>query len=196
MDTQRTCIEAVQAVKHVVAHVRDDQWNMSLPADFPMTDRTSTMRLRDVINRVAYDMAWVPDMLSGKTMEEVGNEKFRGNVLGDDPKTAFAAIAEAALTAIHELDALDRTVRCSYAEYPAHSYFNDIASYYGMSAYDIAGVIGIDPTLSPDLVEGLWEQILPVAEEWRAMGILAPKIDVPDDADLHTRLLGLIGRQP
>ena len=65
-----------------------------------------------------------------------------------------------------------------------------------MSAYDIPKVIGIDPALPPALVEGLWEQSVPMAEEWRAMGIIGPKVDVPDDAPLQARLLGLSGRQP
>ncbi len=196
MDTQRTSIEAIQAMKHVVAQVREDQWDMTMPADYPTGDPDKRGTLRDVINGVAYDIAWIPDMLTGKTIDEIGNDKFKGDLLGDDPQTTFATIADKGITAIRGFDDPDQTVRCSYTEYPARNYFGDIGGYYGMSAYDIAKVIGVDPTLPPALVDGLWEQIVPVAEEWRAMGILAPKIDVPEDADLHSRLLGLIGRQP
>ena len=40
------------------------------------------------------------------------------------------------------------------------------------------------------------EPLSPVAEEWRAIGVFGPKVDVPDDAPLQDRLLALTGRQP
>jgi uncharacterized protein (TIGR03086 family) len=134
--------------------------------------------------------------MAGRTMDEVGRTTFDGDLLGDDPKASFAKIADAAIAAVRRHDNLDSTVHCSYADYPARSYLTDISSYYGMTAYDNAKVIGVNPTLPPALVEGLWEQLEPVAEEWRAMGIFGPKVEVPDDAPLHARLLGLTGRTP
>ncbi len=65
-----------------------------------------------------------------------------------------------------------------------------------MRAYDIAEVVGVESRLSPDLVQGLWDEIYPQAEAWRAAGFLGPLVEVPEDADLHDRLLGLTGRQP
>ena len=196
MESKDVCVEAIQAMKGVVARVNDYQWSMTMPADFQMMDPNAPKTLRDVVNRIAYDIAWIPDMLTGRTMDEIGRDKFQGDLLGDDPKTSFGAIAATAIDAIHNLADPEPTVHCSYADYAPHEYFRDISSYYGMSAYDIPKAIGIDPTLPPALVEGLWEQSVPMAEEWRAMGIIGPKVDVPDDAPLQERLLGLSGRQP
>jgi len=42
----------------------------------------------------------------------------------------------------------------------------------------------------------LWDELSPIAEEWRAIGIFGPKIEVPADGSLQDRLLGLTGRQP
>ena len=50
--------------------------------------------------------------------------------------------------------------------------------------------------MPPTLVQGLWEELSPQAEEWREMGVYGPKVEVPDDAPLQDRLLGLTGRQP
>ncbi len=63
-------------------------------------------------------------------------------------------------------------------------------------AHDLAQIIGVDSRLPDDLVQGLWAQVSPHAEEWRAIGVFGPKVDVPDNADLHAKLLGLTGRQP
>jgi hypothetical protein len=57
-------------------------------------------------------------------------------------------------------------------------------------------VIGVDPNLPDELVQGLWAEISPHAEEWRAIGVFPPAVAVPDDAPLQDRLLGLTGRDP
>ena len=48
-----------------------------------MTRQPAT--LRETINYHAYDTAWVPDTLAGKTIEEVGST-YDGDLLGDEPK--------------------------------------------------------------------------------------------------------------
>jgi hypothetical protein len=50
--------------------------------------------------------------------------------------------------------------------------------------------------LASALAQGLWDEISPDAEEWRKLGVYGPKVDVPVDAPLQARLLGLTGRQP
>jgi hypothetical protein len=57
-------------------------------------------------------------------------------------------------------------------------------------------VIGTDTRFPDALVQGLWDELEPHAEEWRAIGVFGPKIEVLTDAPLQDRLLGLTGRQP
>jgi len=45
-------------------------------------------------------------------------------------------------------------------------------------------------------VQGIWDEISPHAEEWRAIGVFPAAVPVPDDAPLLDRLLGLTGRDP
>ncbi len=186
---------AEQALKRVIDQVRDDQWAMEMPPTFARRDQ-STVTLRDIVNYHAYDDAWVPDMLSGRTMEEAGRAKFAGDLLGDNPKGSFAAIVEAACAAASGLDDLDRTVHCSFGDFTAREYFWQINSFRGLRAHDIAHVIGVDSTLPDALVQGLWEELSPHAEEWRAIGVFGPAVAVPDDAGLQAKLLGLTGRTP
>ena len=65
-----------------------------------------------------------------------------------------------------------------------------------MRAHDIAKVIGVDPDLPAALVQGIWDEVSPHAEEWRTIGVFPPAVPVPDDAPLLDRLLGLTGRDP
>ena len=97
--------------------------------------------LRQTINYHAYDDAWVPDVLAGKTMAEVG-DKYDGDLLGDHPKLNFAAIVETAVLAVRGFDDLDRMVHLSYGDYPAREYLKHITSFRGLRVYDIARFIG------------------------------------------------------
>ncbi len=187
---------ADEALVGVVSQIRDDQWSMEMPADFAMSQRDHPPTLREVVNYHAYDDAWVPDMLAGRTMDEAGRDKFDGDLLGADPIASFVAIADKACAAARSLDDLDRTVHCSFGDFPAREYLWQINSFRGLRAHDVARVIGVEPDLSDELVQGLWDEISPHVEEWRAIGVFPAAVPVPDDAPLLDRLLGLTGRDP
>src|SRR5919202_5728396 len=148
---------ADQALNRVVQQIKDDQWSMPMPPWFLTRRSDQPPTLREVINYHAYDDAWVPDMLAGRTMAEVGQDAFKGDLLGDDPKASFAAIVEKACAAARALDDLDRIVHCSFGDYPAREYFWQINSFRALRAHDIARVIGVDPALPEALVQGIWD---------------------------------------
>ncbi len=193
---QDVFVMADHALKSVIDQIRDDQWSMEMPADFAMHQQDRKVTLRDVVNYHAYDDAWVPDMLAGRTMDEVGKDAYSGDLLGEDPKGNFAALVEKACAAASALDAPDRTVHCSFGDFPAREYLWQVTGFRGLRAHDIAKVIGASTKLPDDLVQGLWEEIEPHAEEWRQIGVFGPAVEVPADASLQDRLLGLTGREP
>lgn len=187
---------ADRALDDVVRQIADDQWAMTMPADFAIRRSGQAPTLREVINYHAYDEAWVPDMLAGRTMDEVGRDKFDGDLLGADPKAAFSRLVDLACAAAGRLDDPERTVHCSFGDFTAREYLWQVTSFRGLRAHDLSLVLGATPRLSDDLVRGMWEQISPHAEEWRALGVFPPAVDVPRTAPLLDRLLGLTGRQP
>jgi hypothetical protein len=91
---------------------------------------------------------------------------------------------------------LDAVAHLSFGDYSVREYFWQINQFRALRAHDIARVIGIDAALHPDLVQGIWDEVSPHAEQWRAIGVLPPAIPVADDAPLLDRLLGLTGRPP
>lgn len=187
---------ADRALLTVVEAIGEDQWEQPMPPEFAMRATDHEVTLREVINYHAYDDAWVPDMLAGRTMAEVGAAAFKGDLLGADPKASFAAIVAKACAAASSLDDLDRTVHCSFGDFPAREYLWQVNSFRGLRAHDIAKVIGADPTLPPQLVQGLWEELEPHAEQWREIGVFGPRVEVAASASLQDRLLGLTGRNP
>ena len=187
---------ADRTLNGVVAQITDDQWDMAMPDTFALRQTDKVPTLREVIGYHAYDDAWVPDMLAGRTMEEAGKDTFDGDLLGADPRASFAAIVETACGAAAELQDLERTVHCSFGDYTAREYLWQINSFRGLRAHDIAQVIGVAPDLPEELVLGLWDEISPHAEEWRTLGVFPAAVAVSENAPLQDRLLGLTGRQP
>ncbi len=195
MNEPEVFVWADHTLKNVVDQIKDEQWEMEMPPSFARRGQ-GTVTLREIINYHAYDDAWVPNMLAGKTMDEAGKTTYGGDLLGDDPKGNLAKIVDAACAAARELDDLERTVHCSFGDFTAREYFWQINSFRGLRAHDIARVIGVDSTLPRALVQGLWDEVSPHAEEWRSYGVFGPAVAVPDDASLQAKLLGLTGRQP
>lgn len=189
-------ILAIESLERVVSQIKDDQWEMVLPASFKSHRDQDDVKLRTLINYHAYDIAWVPDTLSGKTMGEVGKDKFDGDLLGDDPKSSFGAIVDKARTAAKTVsdEQLDTIAHLSFGDYKVREYFWQINMFHGLRARDIAKVIGVDPSLPQALVQGIWDEVSPQAEEWRKLGVFGPEIKVSVEAPLLDRLMGLTGR--
>jgi uncharacterized protein (TIGR03086 family) len=194
MTESEVFVLADRALADVVDQIRPDQWDMPMPAEFQRRGSDRTPNLREIVNYHAYDDAWVPDMLAGWTMDEVGADKYSGDLLGNDPAASFRALVDAACAAARAASDPEQTVHCSFGNYTTQEYFWQITMFRGLRAYDIAKAIGVAPALPDALVTGLWEQISPRAEEWRLIGLFPPAIPVGEDAPLLERLLGLTGR--
>lgn len=176
----------------VVQQITPQQWELPVPASIAV--RQPGISLRKLINYHAYDEAWVPEVLAGRTIAEVG-DKYDGDLVGDDPAGAYHKYLKLAAAAVQQAN-LDAPVHLSYGDYPAREYLQHISSFRGFRAYDLAKFIGGPSRLPDELVQGMWDQLMPHAEEWRAVGVYGPAVPVPETADLQSRLLGLSGRDP
>lgn len=194
MSEQHVFILSEQALAHVIDQIRDDQWDEKKPEWF-QTGGQGDASLREIVNYHAYDSAWVPDVLAGKTSAEVG-DAYSGDLLGTDPKGSYRKYSQRASAAARQFNDLDTIVHLSYGDFPAREYFKHITSFRGFRAYDIAKWIGAGTQLPEDLVQGLWDEVVPEVEAWRQIGVYGPAVPVPDDAPLQDRLLGLVGRDP
>jgi uncharacterized protein (TIGR03086 family) len=193
MTEQELFVSAQAALKNVVDHIRDDQWEMIMPSAFSRAVKKE-LTLKELLNYHAYDDAWVPDMLTGKTMDEVGKDAFKGDLLGTDPKASFAKYNAEATEAVSSFTGLDMIVHLSYGDYPAREYLWHITYFRTLRSYDLAGVVGIEPKTPTDLLQGLWTIIEPHADEWRKMGVLDAALPIPEGSDERTRILSLLGR--
>ncbi len=190
MTVQQVFIISQQALKAVVDQITDDQWELSAEDLAPGKNQT----LREAINYHAYDDAWIPDTLAGKTIAEVG-DKYAGYLLGANPLAGYGRYNQAAEQAVRNLENnnLENIVHLTYGDFTARDYLKHVTCYRGFRTYTLAKFIGVDATMPSELVDGLWQEVVPEIDGWRAMGVFGPAVDVPDNADKQTELLGLTG---
>ncbi|PZR78210.1 MAG: TIGR03086 family protein [Candidatus Aeolococcus gillhamiae] len=185
-------ILAEQALADVIDQIRPEQWDQRKPEWFHSGGQGDAS-LREIVNYHAYDSAWVPDVLAGRTAAEVGDAYEH---LKTDADVDYRRYSDAAVTAAQGLNDSGRIVHLSYGDFAAGEYFRHTTSFRGFRAFDIARWIGVSTELPPNLVQGMWDELSPDMEAWRAIGVYRAAVAVPDDAPLQDRLIGLSGRDP
>ncbi len=192
MTIQELFIRSNEELKKVIDQITDTQWSKDMPAG--TTSKPAT--LHKAVNYHAYDDAWVPDVLDGKTKAEVG-DKYEAILTTDQADTisVYAKYNALAIQKVRGYADLDKIVHLSYGDFSAHDYLQHIISFRAFRTYDIAKLIGVDTKLPDDLVQALWDEFTPVIESYRQMGVFPPAIEVPEDSDLQTKLLALVGRE-
>jgi uncharacterized protein (TIGR03086 family) len=186
MDLPEVHAQALQATRAVVANIKEDQLGDPTPCE--------GWDVRTLLNHVIGGNYWVMPLVDGKTIEEVG-DRLDGDLLGDDLLDAYDASAGEAAAAFRQPGAMERPVAVSYGPVPGSVYaghrFIDVL----IHGWDAAVATGQDTTLDPDLVQACWDVVTPQAELLAGSGMFGDHDDVPEDADLQTRLLALLGRR-
>ena len=161
-----------------------DQWAASTPC--------REWDVRALVNHVGGEWLWVGELMSGKTIADVGST-LDGDVLGDDPVSTVGKGQASAVAAFEAPDAAERTVQLSFGDTPAMEYAQQMAADTVIHTWDLAAAIGSDATLDPDLVDYTYEYMLQVAELWRSGGAFGPACTAQDDST-QAKLLALTGR--
>ncbi len=189
MKQKELFLQSDAALRSVIDQIRPEQLALPAPAGW---SRAESPTLRDILAYHAFDEAWVPDVLAGRTIDEVG-DRYAGELLGDDPIPAYDRINDLATAAVVASDDPEATAHLSYGDFTVGEAFEHMSIYRAFQAWSIAKFIGLHYSLPSELVEGLWERVMPNVEAWRSMGVFGPEVEVPADADRETLLLGKTG---
>lgn len=189
MTIQELFVTSNRALQKTINQIRDDQWDLDLP---PGTSTKHTT-LIDAVRYHTYDDAWVPDVLSGKTKQEVG-DVYESLLTNNDVKATYDRYNDRAIDTVSHFNNLDMVTHLSYGDFPAREYLQHIISFRAFRSYDIAKLIGADTAMADDFVDALLNEFAPVIEGYRKMGVFPPAIEVPDNASSQTKLLAMVGR--
>ncbi len=169
-----------------VAAVSPEQWSDNTPC--------TEWDVRALVNHLVYECLWMPPLLEGQTIADVG-DRLDGDLLGDDPVGAYRNASAEALAAVNQEGALDRTVHLSFGDVPGSLYVMQLFTDLVVHSWDLSRGIGYDDSLPKDLMEVAFEGSKPYEQALRDSGLFAAPIEPGDDAPFQTVFLGFFGRQ-
>ena len=164
--------------------VRPEQWSLPTPCD--------EWDVRALANHVVTANLTSVRLFHGASREEtvafIGTDHLGG---------AFAGSAEAQGAAFREPGALERIVPHPAFDMSGSQLLDFRIGDQLVHTWDLARSIGADETLDPELVEFVWESLLPLAEALPASGAFGEgRSDLYERAPRQLRLLDLCGRRP
>lgn len=169
----------------LVHAVRNDQWHDQTPC--------TEWDVRMLVHHLVSENMWMPPLLEGKTIADMG-DAFDGDLLGDDPRTAWEGAAARVSEAVRAVP-LDRPVHLSYGVVPAQHYVFELFTDLTIHGWDLAQAIGADRTIDPESVDILLSHYKPREETLKASGLFGPTIVPPPGANKQTALLAVFGRE-
>ena len=193
MDARELFLLSDAALRSVVDALTPSDLELAAPAEWSTGHRSASLAVRDIVLRHAYDEAWIPDLLAGRTIEEVG-DRWKSVLESDDPIATYDAIHDTATVAMSASD-LDQgmTLHFSYGDYPFREGILHPTSYRAFQSWQIARLVGSPFHFSPALIAGLNELLLPEVPMLRGFGVFPPEQTPPSGADDETRLLCAVG---
>jgi hypothetical protein len=186
---QQLFLAADAALREVIDQFTPATLELAVPADWS-TNKTTSMR--GLLANHAKDEAWVPDVIAGKTMAQVG-ESWNGELLGDDPIGNYDKLNDLASAAVSKPIAEGQVAHLSYGDFPVPTFLQHTSFYRGFQAPLIAKVAGIRFHMSDDLIDLLWSAVEPQIDELRAIHVFGPPVEAPDGADRQDLLLAMTG---
>jgi uncharacterized protein (TIGR03086 family) len=167
----------------VVRSVPDDGWDAPAPVEEWVA--------RDVVRHL---VEWFPAFLESGA----GVRLVNGPSVDDDPVAAWVIHSDAVQALLDDPATTGMTLSDRHiGDVPLDRAINDFyTSDVFMHTWDLARATGQDETLDPDKCAELLAGMVPYEEAMRSSGQYGPRVEVPDDADVQTRMLAFIGRRP
>jgi uncharacterized protein (TIGR03086 family) len=149
---------------------------------------------RYLVNHVVGEDLWVPPLLAGSTIAEVG-DRFDRDVLGAEAVAAWTSASAAAVQAVDENSAMGRIVHLSFGDVPGREYVMQLFADHLFHAWDLARAIGASERLDTELVASCATWFDAAEDAYRSAGAIAARPPVPGEADAQTVLLARFGRR-
>ena len=146
---------------------------------------------RDVVRHL---VEWFPAFLkSGADVDLPA-----GPPVDEDPVAAWTVHSDGVQALLDDPATADRVLKNPHiGEVPLDRavdmfYTSDVF----LHTWDLARATGQDERLDPERCERLLSGMVAMDEALRSSGHYGPKVEVPEDADVQTRLIAFIGRKP
>lgn len=179
--------EALRTFTARVRQITDAQWSHSTPC--------ADWNVRDLVNHLATEQLWAPLLLSGQTIDEVG-DRFDGDVLGSDPVARWECVATEAAAAFSAPGAHAGEVHLSYGTRSVIHYRQEMADDLVVHSWDLGRAIGIRAPIPLSLVTSVLARYESRKDELAKSPYFRPALPISDSAPAEERMAALFGRDP
>jgi uncharacterized protein (TIGR03086 family) len=185
-DVRDLFVKASKLYEDAVHQIREDQWHLPTPC--------SEWDVRALLQHLVNEQLWLPPLLGGMTIAEVG-DRFDGDNLGDDPVGAWDKASAASRDAVTALKDLQSTTHLSFGDFPAQEYLDQMLFDLHIHGWDLRTSIGADTTLDAELTSYLmpWAEV--TMKAYQQAGVTAPPPTIPEGSSDQTKILALSGRR-
>ncbi len=137
-------------------------------------------------------------LAKGGSREEALEPFSRGDLLRDNASEAFNGSFRTMFDALKRPGVLDWVVHHPAMDMPGGRLFQFRTADVALHGWDLARPTAQDDTLSPIVVQAVWDAFQPMAPMMKQSGVFGegPSGNVGDAAPLQARLLDLTGRRP
>lgn len=193
MDDLRAMFTAAQRQFDEQVAAIGDRWHAPTP--------DTEWDVAALVDHLIDEQRWVAPLMHGHDLDAAqaivnGMASTRANdQVGPDRVQEWLDASRAAADAVHEPDALERTVHLSRGPTPARDYLNEMVFDLTIHAWDLGRGLGSDPALPDDLVDYVFRAVQAYGD-LSFTGMFAPPVTVPDDAPALDRLVAATGRNP
>jgi uncharacterized protein (TIGR03086 family) len=171
-----------------VAAVGTDDWSRPSPC--------AEWDARDVVRHVV-DMHHV-------MLRPYGREPAPAPGADDDPLAAFRAARSEVEAILHDRELATRQTKSPAGTMAGADMIDQVASAdLVIHRWDLARATGQDDAIDPEELERMWPAFQQIPDVMRVPGafgpgitVFGPVVEVPADASLQDRALGLVGRDP
>lgn len=184
MDAKDLFNEAVKEASGWVLRV-EPEW-LSKPT--PCAD----WDLKALVNHMVYELAWMQDLLIGKTIAEVGS-KYDGDLIGNDVPRAWRKALMFAMDAVEKAD-LAAIVHLSYGDFSAEHYIRESGADMLIHGWDVGQAIGCSVVFDTRVAQAVLDFVKPRAEEFKQSGLFGEPLPTQDSDSIQTKLLAFFGR--
>jgi uncharacterized protein (TIGR03086 family) len=167
----------------VVAGVRPDQWDDPSPVE--------EWRVRDVVRHL---VEWFPPFLSSGA----GVDLPSGPSVDEDPAGAWNHLYGEVLALLEDPASADRVLSNPHiGDVPlpravSQFFTGDVFQH----TWDLARATGQDATMDPERCAAMLAGAEPYEDAMRQSGQYGPRVEVPEDADVQSKFIAFLGRDP